>query len=116
MNMQNIGLDMNKQGMNDDEQFHHLNEDNGSQLEHPAKRFREEINGTPEEILWKTAMRKDRAIANYYRRLSINNDIQFYQELLQIESIGEAMKRNIKNKLNILLTKKVEDRYEDLVL
>jgi hypothetical protein len=85
-----------------------------SLLEHIHKRPREDLTGTPDEILLKTSARKDRAMANYYKRLTLNNDIQFYQELLLLENIGEAMKRNIKTKLNHLLTIKVEDRYEDV--
>lgn len=70
--------------------------------------------GSPEEIVVRNNVRRDRAIANYYRRLTINNDIQFYQDILVVENLGEAMKRNIKNKLNILLSKKMEDRYDDV--
>jgi hypothetical protein len=71
-------------------------------------------NGSPDEVSWQASVRKDRAIAMYYKRAGINNDIRFYQELLTKENVGEAMKRNIKAKINMLLIKKVEDRYDDL--
>ncbi len=74
----------------------------------------DELNGAPDEIAWQASVKKDRAIANYYKRLCVNNDIKFYQELLTKENVGEAMKRNIKAKINMLLIKKVEDRYDDL--
>lgn len=66
-------------------------------------------------IAWQSAIRKDRAVANYYKRLTINADIRFYQELLARDNIGEAIKRNAKTKMNLLLMKKIEDRYDDLV-
>ncbi len=71
-------------------------------------------SGSPEDIAWQTQIRKDRSVANYYRRLSINNEIRFQMEMLARENVGEAMKRNLKAKMNILLLKKVEDRYDDL--
>jgi hypothetical protein len=84
----------------------------------PSKRSRgnnEDFStGAPEEISWRASVAKDRAIANYYKRLSINNDIRFHQELLTKENVGEAMKRNVKAKIAMLLIKKVEDRYDDL--
>lgn len=67
-----------------------------------------------EETAWQAQVRKDRAISNYYKRLSINADVRFYLDLLNKETTGEAMKRNIRNKINNLLLKKVEDRYDDL--
>lgn len=66
-------------------------------------------------IAWQSSIRKDRAITNYYKRLTINADIRFYQELLARDNIGEAIKRNAKTKMNLLLMKKIEDRYDDLV-
>eukprot|EP01033_Poteriospumella_lacustris_P004698 gene4698-3366_t len=66
-------------------------------------------------IAWQSSIRKDRAVANYYKRLTINADIRFYQELLARDNIGEAIKRNAKTKMNLLLMKKIEDRYDDLV-
>jgi hypothetical protein len=83
---------------------------------HKRPRLENEPNGTPEEILLKYSTRRDRAIANYYKRLTINNDIQFYQDMLQEECFGEALKRNIKSKLTGLLQKKFEDKYEDIVV
>jgi hypothetical protein len=77
-------------------------------------RVEEFTGGSPEEIAWQASVKKDRAIANYYKRLSINNDIRFHQDMLTKENVGEAMKRNIKAKINMLLLKKVEDRYDDL--
>jgi len=77
-------------------------------------RVEEFTGGSPEEISWQATVKKDRAIANYYKRLSINNDIRFHQDMLTKENVGEAMKRNIKAKINMLLLKKVEDRYDDL--
>jgi hypothetical protein len=68
-----------------------------------------------QQIAWQASVRKDRAIANYYKRLTINADIRFYQELVQRENVGEAIKRNAKTKVNMLLMKKIEDRYDDLV-
>jgi hypothetical protein len=68
-----------------------------------------------EEAAWQATVRKDRAITNYYKRLSINHDVRFYLDLLGKESTGEAMKRNLRNKINALLLKKVEDRYDDLL-
>lgn len=86
--------------------------------EHTSKRSRgggeEFAGGSSEDILLRTAMRRDRAVANYYKRLTINNDILFFQDMLSMESLNEAMKRNIKNKLAILLVKKQEDRYDDV--
>lgn len=80
-----------------------------------VKRARgDDFSGSPDEIAWQASVKKDRAIANYYKRLCINNDIKFYQELLSKENVGEAMKRNVKAKVNMLLIKKVEDRYDDL--
>lgn len=67
-----------------------------------------------EESAWQATVRKDRAISNYYKRQSINHDVRFYLDLLGRETTGEAMKRNIRNKINTLLLKKVEDRYDDL--
>lgn len=72
---------------------------------------REELGDEP---AWQAAVRKDRAISNYYKRLSINHDVRFYLDLLLKDTTGEAMKRNIRNKINTLLLKKVEDRYDDL--
>ncbi len=71
-------------------------------------------NNSFQQLAWQTSIRKDRAIANYYKRLTINADIKFYQELLTRENIGEAIKRNAKTKVNMLLMKKIEDRYDDL--
>lgn len=81
------------------------------------KRMREDFylgSSNPDEIAWQAAVRKDRAIGHYYRRMTINNDIKFHMDLLTKENVGEAMKRNIKAKMNMLLLKKVEDRYDDL--
>ena len=80
------------------------------------KRMRDDyyLSSNPDEIAWQAAVRKDRAIANYYRRIAINNDIKFHMDMLTRENVGEAMKRNIKAKMNMLLLKKVEDRYDDL--
>lgn len=60
------------------------------------------------------AMKKDRAVAMYYRRATINADIHFYLDLLTKENIGDAIKRNAKSKMQLLLMKKLEDRYDDL--
>lgn len=84
------------------------------------KRLREDAaltlgTGSAEEVAWQATVRKDRAIANYYKRLTINSDIRFYQELLAKENVGEAIKRNAKTKMNLLLMKKIEDRYDDLI-
>lgn len=67
-----------------------------------------------DEEAWTAAVKKNRAIAMYYRRMSVNTDVQFYLDLLEKESTGEALKRSVRNKMNVLLLKKVEDRYEDL--
>lgn len=71
-------------------------------------------NLSPEDYTSQMSIRKDRAIANYYKRLSLNTDIYFYMEILNQEGVGEAVKRNLKNKMNTLLLKKIEDRYDDL--
>lgn len=72
-------------------------------------------HGVPEDsAAWKASAAKDRAVANYYRRLAINNDIRFHIDMLNRENVGEAVKRNIKAKMTVLLMKKVEDRYDDL--
>lgn len=82
-----------------------------------AKRLRDESglagSGTDEHS-WQAGVRKDRAISNYYKRLTINNDIKFYLDLSNRELVGEAIKRNAKTKMNALLMKKIEDRYDDL--
>lgn len=97
----------------DELQMQHVGDD---QQHNAHKRLREDLPGSPDEIVYRTGIRKDRAIANYYRRLTINNDIQFFQDMLLVENLGEAMKRNIKNKLNNLLAKKIEDRYDDVAV
>ncbi|RYH21470.1 hypothetical protein EON65_20630 [archaeon] len=74
----------------------------------------EDFGTTPEEILYKTSAHKDRAMANYYRRLSMNTEIKFFQEILDLEDVTEAMRRNVRSKLNTLIAKKMEDRYEDV--
>eukprot|EP01031_Cornospumella_fuschlensis_P036662 gene36662-44475_t len=67
-----------------------------------------------DEEAWMAAVKKNRAIAMYYRRMSMNTDVQFYLDLLDKESTSEALKRSVRNKMNLLLLKKVEDRYDDL--
>jgi len=85
-----------------------------------AKRLRDESGGMTgtgggtDEHSWQAGVRKDRAISNYYKRLTINNDIKFYLDLSNRELVGEAIKRNAKTKMNALLMKKIEDRYDDL--
>jgi hypothetical protein len=107
----------------EEEQHHHHSMDTLLEVDqngNPMKRVRttaaEELYlaGAPEELAWQSQVRKDRSIASYYRRLSINNEIRFQMEMLARENVGEAMKRNLKAKMNILLLKKVEDRYDDL--
>lgn len=75
---------------------------------------RDPMMGPVDDEVWQCTVRKDRAISNYYMRLSINNDVKFYLDLLTKESTGETVKRNIRNTINTLLLKKVEDRYDDL--
>jgi hypothetical protein len=89
---------------------HHLY----SSSSHPTKRYHRDDSGSPEEMAIHAGIRKDRSIANYYKRLTINNDIKFYQDLLMKENIAEGIKRNVKSKLTMLLMKKIEDRYDDI--
>lgn len=73
------------------------------------------VEETPEDLAWQAGVRKDRAISNYYKRQTINNDIKFYLELLSKDGVAESIKRNAKTKMNTLLMKKIEDRYDDLI-
>ncbi|RYH12782.1 hypothetical protein EON65_37315 [archaeon] len=92
-------------------------DDDINNVEPQSKRARvEDLGNTPEEILWKSSAHKDRAMANYYRRLSMNNEIEFFQQILDLEGVAEALKRNLRTKLNTLITKKLEDKYEDINL
>eukprot|EP01031_Cornospumella_fuschlensis_P048069 gene48069-58883_t len=59
-------------------------------------------------------VRKNRAIAMYYRRKALNTDIKFYFDVLHQETTSEVARKNAKNKIYSLLIKKVEDRYDDL--